>query len=555
MPPKAKAKAGGAAAVLARAKSAASLPAGSGASAAAVLAKAKAKGKAKAKAKAGAAAKVASPEDKAASKIQALIRGFLARRLRLRLKEEKAKHDEEMAQAMRAAAAAALRAEQRKQEAERKKQDEKRKKAKKLAADTKAILEAAFDGEMSKVKKLCDEGLPVDAHDANGITGLSEAAAGGASEVARFLLEQKADPNSRGEFQRTPLWRAAYSGQAALAQLLLEGGGDPRLRDEQGQMPGDVASSDDVSGIIGGWDVERTDELVEEFQDWVEQCRFQEESKRREAMKSVDEEYERTKVNYEAAQMMLAKAKSQLRDREKMYGAELAAGHETAIQACMVADAELKRAEAAAEEASRAFDKANVARLAAAEAAGATSDQPGREVMVKELNNVLVRDLGDRIANGSQWTLVVDEGDIAKKLLHYSGQSVLSFFRQEEMDEERLRVSLLSMIRAGGVLAVDLFSFGTGIDRALLSEPFNRISAGLFNDLNSRALLSVPKGGKWQAFHNLITKDEKKDKFSLERFDDKLVARFKFMLLTSSPLPHKELLESFDVIRVVPNPD
>ena len=34
-------------------------------------------------------------------------------------------------------------------------------------------------------------------------------------------------------------------------------------------------------------------------------------------------------------------------------------------------------------------------------------------------------------------------------------------------------------------------------------------------------------------------------------FDAKMIARFKFMVLTATELPHKDLLEHFDVIRVV----
>ena len=36
---------------------------------------------------------------------------------------------------------------------------------------------------------------------------------------------------------------------------------------------------------------------------------------------------------------------------------------------------------------------------------------------VAELNNVLLRDLGERIAQGGRWPLVLDPGDIAQKLI------------------------------------------------------------------------------------------------------------------------------------------
>ncbi len=38
-----------------------------------------------------------------------------------------------------------------------------------------------------------------------------------------------ADPNSRGEFGRTPLWRAAFLGKEKVVPVLLEGGADQRI--------------------------------------------------------------------------------------------------------------------------------------------------------------------------------------------------------------------------------------------------------------------------------------------------------------------------------------
>merc|ERR1712113_644182 len=117
-------------------------------------------------------------------------------------------------------------------------------------------------------------------------------------------------------------------------------------------------------------------------------------------------------------------------------------------------------------------------------------------------------------------------------------------------DTERLRVALLTMIRSGGTLAMDLVSFGAGVTRELLAEPFERIRANLFEELCSRSLVAQPKGKRWPAFHELIQKEEKTGKFRLESFDEELIAKFKFAIVTSTEHPHKELLDSFDVLRV-----
>ncbi|CAK9093980.1 Putative IQ motif and ankyrin repeat domain-containing protein [Durusdinium trenchii] len=58
--------------------------------------------------------------------------------------------------------------------------------------DTRALLEAAFEGDEDLVLKFLKKGLPVDAAPASGVTALSEAAAAGKPRVVELLLERKA---------------------------------------------------------------------------------------------------------------------------------------------------------------------------------------------------------------------------------------------------------------------------------------------------------------------------------------------------------------------------
>ena len=71
----------------------------------------------------------------------------------------------------------------------------------------------------------------VDVADGHGNTLLSEAAAGGAVDAVKLLLGLGADPNTQGEFKRTPLWRAAFLGKTDCVGPLLAGGADPRIGD------------------------------------------------------------------------------------------------------------------------------------------------------------------------------------------------------------------------------------------------------------------------------------------------------------------------------------
>jgi ankyrin repeat protein len=58
-----------------------------------------------------------------------------------------------------------------------------------------------------------------DCEDANGNTPLSEASAGGHANTIELLLQKGAVINSRGRYERTPLWRAAFAGHLQAVQV------------------------------------------------------------------------------------------------------------------------------------------------------------------------------------------------------------------------------------------------------------------------------------------------------------------------------------------------
>ncbi len=127
----------------------------------------------------------------------------------------------------------------------------------------------------------------VECGDIHGNTLLSEAAAGGSSSTVKLLLERRgflgsvmvrgsaalrslcrrgANPNSQGEFARSPLWRASFLGKADVIAPLLEAGADPRVGNEQGELPLHVASAQGIKDAIAAWDVGVTDSLVAKWQ-------------------------------------------------------------------------------------------------------------------------------------------------------------------------------------------------------------------------------------------------------------------------------------------------
>lgn len=88
----------------------------------------------------------------------------------------------------------------------------------------KAMLAAARDGDEAMVEKWIKRGVDVDCSDVNWGTALYHVSRGGHVEIATFLLEHGAHPNTktfRGDF---PLFQAAQVGSVDVVELLLSHG-------------------------------------------------------------------------------------------------------------------------------------------------------------------------------------------------------------------------------------------------------------------------------------------------------------------------------------------
>ena len=78
---------------------------------------------------------------------------------------------------------------------------------------------------------------------------ISEAAAGGANEAIKFLLDGGADPNTIGHFGRTPLYRAVFAGHTDTIKILLEAGADPRIKATDLNQPAQITTDPTILGL------------------------------------------------------------------------------------------------------------------------------------------------------------------------------------------------------------------------------------------------------------------------------------------------------------------
>ena len=124
------------------------------------------------------------------------------------------------------------------------------------AEDEAALREAAIKGDIGTVKVLLDEGVNVNAKDADGRTALTEAAFYGRTEIAKMLLDKGADVFAKKNDGATPLTMAAShkeiaemiqqeiqllevagKGDNAMVKELLDKGAYVNVRDPEGRTP------------------------------------------------------------------------------------------------------------------------------------------------------------------------------------------------------------------------------------------------------------------------------------------------------------------------------
>uniref|UniRef100_A0ACD5YL37 Uncharacterized protein n=1 Tax=Avena sativa TaxID=4498 RepID=A0ACD5YL37_AVESA len=97
---------------------------------------------------------------------------------------------------------------------------------------------AAFDGNISLLKKMASKVDLRGAKDADGNTALHLAAIKGCLESCRFLVEESGvDVNSVSKTGGTPMLYAAREGNVQIIRYLLDRGGDPSMPDERGSTP------------------------------------------------------------------------------------------------------------------------------------------------------------------------------------------------------------------------------------------------------------------------------------------------------------------------------
>jgi len=485
-------------------------------------------------------------ELKCVIELQTAARGWLGRRRAARLRGEREREvvmQAEMEQLRQQAWLAQVQYERRKAaEAAKKKQEEARRK-REVERITNAMLDAAFEGDDSAMLALMEEAEKygvrrvAETHDAHGNTVLSEAAAGGSLSTVQLLLSKGADPNSRGEFERTPLFRAAFAGNGLVIAPLLEAGADPRLPNKFGEQPQQVASSPQIRGMIDAWDIRKTDALVAAFAERRAVLEAQEKAHALEEMASAEGNVAVAQELYDRLQMALRKA---FQERERLiveYDTAIVENRPEGVRDTLlraVEDAE-GRLEVARAEGAKAGEDLQAAKLALREkqhTVGGDDQLPGVHIELRELNDVLMKDVGDRMRGDGRWPLVVDWSRQSGVFLRYADTNYLNALSVSDMSPDSLRRALLGAIRYGKPLVVDFMDADMWSSMPRL---FGEVKGDLWHALLSKELLADER------YMDLV-KPEDGQEYQRACFSPDRLNEFKLVLLSSARHPNDEAL-------------
>ena len=112
------------------------------------------------------------------------------------------------------------------------------------------LIEAARDGDLSKIKHLISQGVDVKSSATNGDTALHWAAIHGHAAVVELLVSKGADVKAVNKNGYTALHCAAIYGHAAIAELLVGNGADVKPINMNGNTPLHLAALNGNSSIV-----------------------------------------------------------------------------------------------------------------------------------------------------------------------------------------------------------------------------------------------------------------------------------------------------------------
>ncbi|XP_067909710.1 IQ motif and ankyrin repeat domain-containing protein 1-like [Heterodontus francisci] len=507
-------------------------------------------------------------KERSAIIIQCACRQYLAQKEKTKRLKEKENYEELMEQLQREAFVALVKKEQEAAAREREKEEKERKRRQEEQKRRTRMLEAAFEGDVDEMKALLKEVSELDSKngvgndemgkvirqrhqltltectDAHGNTPLSEASGGGHPEAIKFLIEKGANPNSKGAYGRTPLYRAAFGGHLAALEMLLQYGGDPRIYAEDGITPEEIASTDAIIKILHEWEISTTVALGEKMEAERQRTSAAEKKQKLEESNRIQNQVSEITKELTQYQHELQKAYCELNKRitehDKCVRKNMSKTDIT-LQAIHNAE-DLVAAKRAAVE--KAEDKLSLAKLELREKLereASLTKQKGTLCHIRELDDVLMKDVGNKIKQDGRWPLIIDQSGQASTFLRYRDTNFYDALNPGHMQPEVLRLGLLGAIRYGKMLVLDMMEVNMF---EAVTRVFDQIEAGLMEKLLNKELLQRDR------FLSLIRPGDGPE-YSRNEFSSTRTEKFQMVLITKLQNIPEELLNIFYPIRII----
>lgn len=514
--------------------------------------------------------KVWTEKDDAARKIQTKYRQYRAKKVLEKKKKEKLEYDDLMDKLEKEAFVQLVKMEQEKAEKQRQKEEEERKRKREEKQRMKRMLEAAFDGDVEEMTLVLKEVVAADdkygvgkddvigralrakhimnvveCEDANENKPLSEAASGGHTEAIKFLLERGADPNTIGQFMRTPLYRAAFAGHLEACEVLLQNGADPRIYASDGQTPEQISSVPAIAELLQSWDISQTESLLEKLEAEKERRKEMDRQKREAETNKLEDQVRQVQDEYNIVEKKYQHAYCELQKRIYEHDAGPSMGFdkpEITLQAIQDQECEV---EVLKIELDKARDKLAMAKLKLREQqkGGEEMDEddlPGLKVTVRELDDVLLRDVGNRIKDSGKWPLIIDPNAQAATFLRYRDTNYINTLSPAQMEPEKIRMSVLGAVRYGKPLVIDMME----VDMFhAVERRFDDVMEGLLNMIMDKSIMQE------EVYLKLLRENDPPE-YHKNKFNDLRTANFKLYIITKNKFPAEELLERTYPIRV-----
>ena len=167
-------------------------------------------------------------------------------------------------------------------------------------------------------------------------------------------------------------------------------------------------------------------------------------------------------------------------------------------------------------------------------------EEVGIYVEMRDLDDVLIKDVGDKVRASGKAACVIDISKQASVFLRYLDTNYVNALSRANMESDKLRRSILGAIRYGKPFILDLMDVDVWES---VQFDFDLIKKGLMGMLLDRSIL------KDEAYLSLI-KESDGEEYHPTKFQDSWADKFKFIILTSERFPAKEVTDQCYCVRV-----